>query len=193
LTIGAGGCTGLFGGGGPDAIPAEKQRQTAKFTEPPTCEDLKDENASLSARLDVLSELPEPLRGKRLHLLESVRLGKYTGLYDQDDDGTAEKLIVYIRPRDRQGDIVKALGTVLIELWLLDGKADEARVGQWEVGPAELAEQWFATLVTINYRLRFDLPDVVRGKPHPLTVKMTFTDHLSGQTFTQQMPVESRR
>ena len=52
--------------------------------------------------------------------------------------------------------------------------------------PAELKQNWFATLITINYRLMFDVAEKITGNEEELVVKVTFTDYLSGKIFKQQ-------
>jgi len=64
--------------------------------------------------------------------------------------------------------------------------ADSAMLGQWTVGDEELKGLWYATMMKINYRLTFDIAGVVKDFSQPLTVKVTFTDYLSGRTFSEQ-------
>ncbi len=154
-------------------------------------EQSKTENEQLKKQMHVLSSLPEHLKGENLYSLQTIEIGKYTGFFDKDDDGTKEKLIVYIQPIDEEGDIIKATGTVDVQLWNLDSpEVNQAMLGQWHVEPGELKKLWFATLVTINYRLTFDIADKVKSFDEPLTVKVTFTDYLSGKVFKEQKVIK---
>jgi outer membrane murein-binding lipoprotein Lpp len=154
-------------------------------------EQTRAENKKLTKQMHVLSGLPEEVKGENLYRLEKIEIGKYTGFFDKDDDGTKEKLIVYIQPIDEEGDIIKATGAVDVQLWDLDSsEADQALLGQWHVEPGELKKLWFATLVTINYRLTFDIADKVKSFDEPLTVKVTFTDYLSGKVFKEQKVIK---
>ncbi|GAH67953.1 unnamed protein product, partial [marine sediment metagenome] len=56
----------------------------------------------------------------------------------------------------------------------------------------ELKKLWFATLITINYRLTFDVADKITGDEEALTVKVTFTDYLTGKVFTEQKVIKPR-
>ncbi|MHC4363680.1 MAG: hypothetical protein ACYSTZ_12700 [Planctomycetota bacterium] len=149
-------------------------------------EQLKAENEQLDKQVRTLSGLPENKRGENLYPLESVKIGRYTDLYDKDEDGSKEKLIVYVQPIDQQGDVVKTAGAVDVQLWNLNNQADKALLGQWRVEQEELKKVWFATLITINYRLTFDVAGIVESFDEPLTVKITFTDYLSGKVFEAQ-------
>jgi len=154
-------------------------------------EQTRAENKQLITQMQVLSGLPEEVKGENLYRLQNIKIGKYTGFFDKNDDGTKEKLIVYIQPIDEEGDIIKATGAVDVQLWDLNSsEADEALLGQWHVEPGELKKLWFATLVTINYRLTFDIADKVKSFDKPLTVKVNFTDYLSGKVFKEQNVID---
>lgn len=161
---------------------------------------LKQENAELKSQVEksqseieqleeqvqVLSDLPGEVRLENLYDLKKIKVTRYTNLYDKDKDGKKEKLIVYIQPLDEEDDIVKASGSVDVQLWNLDKDDGEAMLGRWTVTPAELKEMWLATLITINYRLTFDVADKITGDEESLIVKVTFTDYLSGKVFKEQ-------
>jgi len=150
-------------------------------------EAVKARNQQLTNQAKSLAELSPELRIDSLYDLQSVKLTRYTNFYDRDKDGRKEKLIVYIQPIDSEGDIIKASGTVEVELWDLNNGTDSgAMLGKWQVSPDELKKMWFATIVTSNYRLVFDITGVVESFDKPLTVKATFTDYVSGKVFTEQ-------
>jgi cell division protein FtsB len=153
-------------------------------------EQTRAENKQLKKQMHVLSGLPEQVKGENLYRLGKIVIGGYTGFFDKDKDGEKEKLIVYIQPIDEEGDIVKASGTVDVQLWDLNKADNKALLGQWHVKPGELKKLWFATLITINYRLTFDIADKVKSFDEPLTVKVTFTDYLSGKVFKEQKVIK---
>ncbi|MHC4911820.1 MAG: hypothetical protein ACYTE5_02305 [Planctomycetota bacterium] len=151
----------------------------------------KSRNEQLEGQIKVLSGLPEDkLEG--LYEVQAVKVTRYTNLYDKDKDGKYEKLIVYIQPIDEEGDVVKATGAVDVQLWNLNRQEDEALLGSWRIGPEELKELWFATIITINYRLTFDVADKIEEYKEPLTVKVTFTDYLTGKVFQEQRVIKPR-
>jgi len=148
-------------------------------------EQSKSETEQLKSQVDVLSKLPSEARIEDLYDLQKIRITRYTNLYDKDKDGKKEKLIVYIQPVDEQGDIVKATGAVDVELWDLNKEDGQAQLSSWHVTPGELKALWCATLITINYRLPFDVADKITGKEKELVVKVTFTDYPSGKVFKE--------
>jgi hypothetical protein len=140
----------------------------------------------LKNQVKTLSELPADVRLEDLYNLQKIKITRYTNLYDKDKDGKKEKLLVYIQLIDEENDIVKATGAVDVELWDLNKEEGQAQLGSWHVTPSELKKLWCATLLTINYRLPFDVGDKITGKEKELVVKVTFTDYLSGKVFEKQ-------
>lgn len=147
------------------------------------------ENENLRKRLQVLSGLPEGLKGENLYRLQRINIGRYTNLYDKDKDGKKEQLIVYIQPIDEEGDIIKVAGGVEVQLWDLSKEQSQALLGQWHVGPDQLKKLWFATLMT-HFKLTFDVADKVGEFKEPLTVKVNFTDYLTGRVFQEQKVIK---
>jgi len=154
-------------------------------------EQSKSQNQQLKKQVQVISGLPED-KFESLYELKKIKLTRYTNLYDKDKDGRKEKLIVYIQPIDTENDKIKAGGAVDVQLWDLNKKGDEALLGEWHVGPDELKKLWFDTFLFINYRLAFDVADIVENSDEPLTVKVTFTDYLSGKVFKEQKVIKPR-
>jgi len=165
-------------------ILREEKRQLTR-----QIEQSRDQNEELKKQLEVLSGLPAE-KLENLYELRKIKITRYTGFYDKDNDGTKETLIVYIQPIDEENDIVKATGAVDVQLWDLNRNNGEALLGAWRVEPDELKKLWFATLITINYRLTFDVAGKIESTEEPLTVRVTFTDYLSGRVFTEQKVIE---
>ncbi|MBN1807230.1 MAG: hypothetical protein JW837_18435 [Sedimentisphaerales bacterium] len=154
-------------------------------------EQVNAENEKLKQQVHTLSSLPEQVKGKNLYSLIDVEIGKYTGFFDKDKDGTKEELVVYIEPMDEQGDVIKAAAEIEVELWDLNKPDGEALIAKWPaVKPEELKKLWFIGFVKVNYRLIFDIKDKVKNFDNPLTVKVTFTDCLSGRVFKKQSVIE---
>jgi hypothetical protein len=152
-------------------------------------EQTKAETDELRSQIQVLSGLPEQVKGENLYHLQRIKISGYTNLYDKDKDDKKEKLIVYIQPIDMDGDIIKAAGDVDVQLWDLSKEKEQALLGQWHVKPEQLKKLWFAALMT-HYRLEFDVAEKISEFKEPLTVKVTFTDYLNGKVFKEQKVIE---
>jgi len=143
----------------------------------------------LEEQIQALSGLPKDERDNP-YPLKSIKITRYTNFYDKDEDGRKEKLVVYVEPIDAEGDTLKAAGTAHVQLWNLNKPTDQALLGQWEIQPSELRKLWAKTLVSTSYRLTFDVPDGAEILSEPLTVKVTFTDYLTGKTLRNQHVIE---
>lgn len=150
-------------------------------------EHCNDETQQLKGRVRTLSALDQTVRSENPYEPQRVEIANYTGFYDSNKDGKKDILIVYIQPIDDRGDIVKTAGAVDVELWDLDRKDGKAMLAAWHVGPEELKKRWAATLIKISYKLVFDLTGKIQQLDKPLTVRMVFTDYLSGAVFERQM------
>jgi len=167
-----------------DALKQEKKQLTSRI------EKSRTENEQLRKQIQVLAGMKPEVKLEDIYELQKVRIHKYTNLYDKNEDGQYEKLIVYIQPIDADGDLIKAAGAVDVQLWDLNRENGEALLGQWRVEPNELKKIWFAALVSTNYRLSFDVADKIDKYDEPLTVKVTFTDYLTGKVFEEQKVIK---
>jgi cell division protein FtsB len=147
------------------------------------------ENEQLKSRISTLQNLPENVKGENLYQLENIKIHNYSTLYDENKDGKPDTLIVRIQPVDNYGDLIKASGSVEVELWNLNNSQEKAKIGTWQVNPQELKKIWNDTLVT-NYRLSFDITDKIEKFDEPLNLKIVFIDYLSGKTFHEQKILE---
>jgi hypothetical protein len=155
-----------------------------------SAEQCQVENAQLQQQVKAMAALPKD-RSENPYKLTSVRLARFTGFYDTDKDGRREKLLVYIQPIDESGDVVKAAGIVNVELWNLNKPGDQAVIGQWQIQMAELRKLWVNALVS-NYRLPLDVSVTPELLTQPLTIKITFTDYLTGEIFRDQQVIPPR-
>jgi uncharacterized protein YcfL len=153
-------------------------------------ESVRSQNVMLEKQVQTLAELSPETRIEGLYELKTVKLTKYTDFYDKDKNGTKEKLIVYIQPMDSKGDIIKAAGQAEVELWDLSAGEQGALLHTWQVSADELKEMWFSTIAGASYRLVYDINEIVTSFDKPYTVKMSFTDYVSGKVFADQFVIK---
>jgi hypothetical protein len=151
-------------------------------------EQSKTENEQLKNQIETLTALPKNQR--ELWSVQRIEIGRLSGLHDENKDGKKEKLIVYVQPIDQDGDTVKSPGAVDVQLWDLNKKGGQALVAEWHIGPAELKKLWLTALLAGNYKLMFDVADKAGLFKEPLTVKVAFTDYLTGKTFQEQKVIK---
>ncbi len=144
----------------------------------------------LKKQVQTLSAVTDDTQPEDIYNLQKIKIWRYTNLYDKDEDGKIESLIVYLQPIDADGDVIKAAGNVEVQLWDLNREEAQALLGTWNVSSNEIKKLWYATVLASNYRLIFDISKLIDDYEKPLTVKVTFTDILSGKTLTEQRTIE---
>ena len=146
-------------------------------------EQLQKENEQLQGQVATLSSVEREVRLEALSGLERIEISKRSGLHDKDDDGTQESLVVYVQPFDDNGDTVKIVGEVIVQLWDLNKESSKAQIAEWQIEPSQLKQLWAGTFMTNYYRLKFDVANMLTGDEKELNVKVTFADYLTGRTL----------
>jgi hypothetical protein len=173
---------------GPVEVRREAVSQEAMLKS--RAEQAEKEKEQLKKQVETLSQLPVGKRAEAVYSLKEVKIGRFTNLYDEDKNGTKETLIVYVQPIDETGDVIKAAGAAEVQLWDLNKSNGEALLSKWSVEPNELKTKWFDSLAMTGYRLTYAASSLVGKFDRPLTVKITFTDYLSGKVFTDQKAIK---
>ena len=152
---------------------------------------LKSENTELTEQVNTLSKLDARTRLESLDTLKKICIGKHSGFYDKNEDGKNETLVVYLEPLDTVQDFVKAIGAVKIELWDLDEISEKAKLSEWTLKPSDLHKTWGGTIFHSYYRIKLPLEDIPLENEE-YTVKVTFTDYLSGKVLTDQKVLKTQ-
>ncbi len=126
-----------------------------------------------------------------LFTTHGLRFGRLTGGADLDpkqpgDDG----LKIYVVPTDAHGQPLKAAGSFVVEAFDL-AKGDNARVGRWEYPLDQAAKNWFGQAMLYTYVLPAPWQQQ-RPEHGELTIRVTFSDALTGRSFTEQKVVKVR-
>jgi hypothetical protein len=152
-------------------------------------EQCQAENKELKDRIETLCSIGPGKRIEAFAELERVEIGRRTGMFDNDRDGKVETLIVYIKPIDTAGDSFKAPGHINVQLWNLDAPAEKAKLDEWDIEPVSLKKLWVGTFMAYYYRLTFDISAFTVDIGKGLTVKIAFTDYVTGRVFSEQMVI----
>jgi len=156
-------------------------------------EKLKAENQQLKEQLETLMGINKPARIEAISAVSAIQLTNRCGIYDKSKDGNdtnKKTLVVYLRPIDDMGDVLKAAGAVKIELWNLNAKPSEALLKSWQIEPKDLKKNWSGSLLTSYYKLRFDVASILTGKEKEITLKVEFTDYLTGRILKEQRVIK---
>ncbi|MHC4295419.1 MAG: hypothetical protein ACYSTL_07520 [Planctomycetota bacterium] len=185
------GITGAMSAGGCELPKREdsltEQLQTCK-TELSKLETEAGELRTLTADQEKQIRTLRGLGEKRLEKLfyvERIELGRYTGAADLDGKAGDDGIKVFLKPIDRAGSVVKAAGDVKIQLFDLGIEPPDNLIGEYEWTPGQIAKQWSSGFVA--YHFSFECPWKGSAPQHDeITVRVEFTDYLTGKTFTAQ-------
>ncbi|MDB5327336.1 MAG: hypothetical protein JWM57_2905 [Phycisphaerales bacterium] len=113
-----------------------------------------------------------------LFTTHGIRLGRLTG---QDDKG----LVIHLIPTDDAGDDLKAAGSITVEAF--DLAAEGKRVSAWQFDAAQARSLWNGS--GLRYEYVVPCPWTEKPASGQITLKVTFTDALTGRVFDTQQVV----
>lgn len=114
-----------------------------------------------------------------------IEIDPLTGGSDFDGKAGDDGITVYLRPRDRDGDVVKAAGDVRIEVLDLENPPEQQLIGRYGVSVDDLGKLWYGQLMTQHYT--FECPwTKARPRHSQLTVRVTFVDYITQRSITAQ-------
>ncbi len=164
---------------------------------------LRDEIAALKVKNDGLASSLRATQGgtsttapslspgqlDSFYTAHSLTIGRLTGGSDFDPARPGEDgLKVYVVPTDQQGDSLKASGTFTVEAFDLS-RPSELRVGHWDFDAAQARASWFGKGLLYTYALQCPWQTVPAAQSE-LTIKVVFTDALTGRQLTAQKIVK---
>ncbi|HZT79240.1 MAG TPA: hypothetical protein VFA26_03400 [Gemmataceae bacterium] len=85
--------------------------------------------------------------------LKSVALGRGTGGYDADDCSGDEALQVIVEPRDPDGHVIKAPGSLDVLALQINREGLKTPLSSWHVPPEALRRSWRSGLLSTGYVL----------------------------------------
>lgn len=121
---------------------------------------------------------------QKLFTTHGFKLGKLTGSveYGQMGEFRSPVALVYLTPIDGAGDQLKAAGGIKVEVFDLD--ANGKKLGVADLDAAATRQLWNGSGILYCYRIPIWLSGMPSGKS--LSMKITFTDQLTGRTYTQE-------
>ncbi len=126
-------------------------------------------------------------RIENLPTIERIQLGRYTGGIDTDDQPGHDAVRVLLEPIDRDGHAIKSAGEITVQLFDLGGGEGERLIAEKTFPVDEARAHWKSGLGTYRYSL--EVPLKIPPPRKEITVRVTFTEYLTGKTFTAQKVV----
>lgn len=152
--------------------------------------EIETERASIQAlekKVGTVPTLPED-RLDKLFTVSGFKLGRLTGGDNWDSSKPADTGIkLELTPIDQQGDKLKAAGSITVDVFDLNQPTDP-NIGHWTFDTAQARQNWFGGGLLNAYVFKLSWQKIPIH--HELTLKVTFTDELTGRQFTQQRVVQ---
>lgn len=152
----------------------------------------RNETAKQIATLQRLAGLGD----KRISLLfpvTSVEISRYTGPISTDKTPGPDALKIIFTPRDAAGHPIKAAGEIRLQLFDLgEAKGDPSGpcFDEVVIPATQASKHWSGGMLTNHYTFTRPLP---KKQAHSnLTLRVSFTDYLTGKTHTDQKMIPLR-
>lgn len=179
-------------GGCPDSPPIDLRRENLRLQE-----EIKKKDGELAAQFSTISELNKQLMTARafkpedlekIFYPEKLAIDSLTGGENYDSNPGDDGVTVYIRPIDKDGDIIKVAGDIRIELFDL-AKTSDNLIGRYDIPVDAVRKLWYGKLGTYHYTVKCPW---LHGPPsnEEVTIRATFRDYLTQRVITAQSVVK---
>lgn len=171
-----------------DSGGIDVRRENVRLTE-----QIADRDRTIEAKDAAIQQLNEQLRVaraikpedlQRIFYPDTIEFARLTGGYNDDGKPGDDGVVVYLQPRDRDGDAIKVAGDMRIELFDLgDGGTI---VGTCTISADESSKAWYGKFNTYHYTIK--CPWKTAPPRHSeITVRATFVDFLTQRVMTNQI------
>lgn len=149
--------------------------------------DREEELSSAARTIQELRGLEGPRRLERLVHVGKIEIERLSGGYDNNRDGVDDGVIVYFRPIDTDGDVIKAAGSAKVELFDVSKPAGPQMIGKVELSPEAMRKAWFSKMIGAHYRIEVPwAADALGPERKEVNILVRFIDLLTGQAFEAQ-------
>ena len=128
-----------------------------------------------------LSELG-PERLEVLFRVERIKLGRYTGGTNLDNQPGDDGVRIYIIPQDEAGRTATAAGSIEVDVFDLTDKSQPLLMS-YSLSPTEAKQYWHSGGLANHYSITCPWRDALPSG-NEITIRVKFIDYLTGQTFT---------
>lgn len=125
---------------------------------------------------------------QKIYFPEKLEIATLTGGEDYDGRPGDDGVSVYLKPVDRDGDVIKVAGDIRVELFDLSKPSDNL-IAKVHVPVEQAGKMWYGKLMTYHYTVRVPWQKGPPASPD-LTVRATFVDYLTQRVLTAQTVVK---
>ncbi len=127
---------------------------------------------------------PEEL--EQLIVPVKIELERLSGGYDDDGKPGDDGIVLYVQPIDRNGDVIKAAGSLTVTLLDLANPPEQYLLGEYRFDVKTTRGLWYGRLWSSHFTVHCPW---YQGKPpmhNEITARVEFLDLLTGQKLTAQ-------
>ena len=155
-------------------------------------------NEELTARQERIDGLEQQVNGlqdrgelevTKLPHASGIRFARLTGGHDYDGAPGDDGITVYLQPVDADGHVIKAAGSITIDLFDLANPDGTQRIVTRRLNVDQTRKAWSDGLWTRHYTIDCPWPEERLPAHREITVRATFTDYLTGKAWTTQQVV----
>jgi hypothetical protein len=160
-------------------------------------QELADRDALIAALRKRIKRNPtlEQINLKDLFVVDRIELVSLTGGADYDNQPGDDGITVYVRPLDKDGDVLKAAGEFTIQFYDLTTVGHPREIGIYVFDDrATLEKCWYGGLLTNHYTFKCPFgPAALKSRAREIHLRVTFLDWLTGRMFNTSKTVEISR
>jgi hypothetical protein len=126
---------------------------------------------------------------EKLYTTRRIELGRFTGGIDTDGKPGHDAIRVFLTPIDREESPLKRAGSVTVQLYDLAADEDATLLAEFDYPPDKAGKHFASGLMVYHYSFDCPLPGDRPLDNDKLTVRVTFTELLTGRTVDAQKVV----
>ncbi len=127
----------------------------------------------------------DPDRWERAFRPVDLTIASLSGGADYDGKPGDDGVTVYLRPIDRDGDVVKVAGEIRVQLYDLANPDGRQLIGEYRVPADKSGEIWYGKLMTQHFTVKCPWPSAP-PKHEEITIRAMIVDGLTGNVMTAQ-------
>lgn len=115
-----------------------------------------------------------------------IQLASRSGGYNEDGKAGDDGIILYVQPVDKEGDVIKAAGSIKVTLLDLTRPTTPVVVAPYEFDVANTRKLWHGRFMTNHFTIRCPWPPSGPPAGDEVTARIEFHDLLTGRVLTAQ-------
>lgn len=131
----------------------------------------------------------QPLEGAEPPVLSRLVIGRLSGAFDTNSDGTDDVIRVYLEPQDQRGRLLPVAGRARVRAVHIPDEGEPTVLAERTYQPAEFDAAWRSGITGRHFTLELPLPQPLPEGVDQVTVRVELTQAGTGAELSAQQPV----